>query len=70
LNDYDSKDWRQLYQAALLEPDVSKLPERIELASSAVKAKLQGLTGAGDSFEREILMDALRTLRTLRQERP
>jgi hypothetical protein len=70
LNDNDSKDWRQLYQDALLETSLSKLPERIDLASGAVQARLQELVGShDDSRERDILMDALRTLGALRREK-
>lgn len=68
--DNESKDWQQLYQDALFEADLSKLPQRIDLASNAVLAKMRDLaTSPNDSRERDILMDALRTLRTLRREK-
>jgi hypothetical protein len=69
--DSESKDWNQLYQNALLEVDGSKLAERIDLASNAVEARLRELTGlVDDSRQREVLMDALRTLQALRREIP
>jgi hypothetical protein len=69
--DNESKDWNQLYQDALLEVDGSKLAERIDLASNAVEARLQELARhIDDSRQRDILMDALRTLQTLRREIP
>lgn len=69
--DGESKDWNQLYQDALLEVDGSKLAERIDLASNAVQARLRELAGIpDDSRQRDILMDALRTLQALRREIP
>jgi hypothetical protein len=69
--DSESKDWNQLYQDALLEADGSKLPERIDLAFNAVQARLRELAGLpDDSRQRGVLMDALRTLQTLRREIP
>jgi hypothetical protein len=70
LDNAESKDWRQLYQAALIEADLSKLPERIEAASSAVQTRLRELVGLrDDSRQRDLLMDALRTLQALRREK-
>lgn len=69
--DNESKDWNQLYQDALLEVDGSKLAERIDLASNAVEARLQELARhIDDSRQRDVLMDALRTLEALRREIP
>ena len=69
--DNESKDWNQLYQDALLEVDGSKLAERIDLASNAVEARLQVLARhIDDSRQRDVLMDALRTLEALRREIP
>ena len=67
--DNENKDWNQLYQEALLELDGAKLAERIDLAANAVEARLRELAGlVDDSRQRNILMDALRTLETLRRE--
>ena len=67
--DNENKDWNQLYQEALLELDGAKLAERIDLAVNAIEARLRELTGlVDDSRQRNILMDALRTLETLRRE--
>jgi hypothetical protein len=66
-----NKDWRELYQDALLETDLSRLPERVELASEALQKNLRALTGSPEDFrQRDILLDALRTLHALRREKP
>jgi len=61
-----SRDWRPLYQAALLETEVAKLPEQItargtifDRIEESLKHSLPGEHGAMD--------DALRNLRTLRR---
>lgn len=69
--DSESKDWNQLYQDALLELDGSKLAHKIDLASSAIQARLRELGGARDETEqRKILTDALLTLQALSREIP
>ncbi|MGH9513889.1 MAG: hypothetical protein ACRD2U_17315 [Terriglobales bacterium] len=62
----DNADWIPLYQDALIETDLSILPAKIELAANAVQASLERF--AHDSRERDVLLDALRTLQALRRE--
>ncbi len=71
LSDGDSKGWRQLYQDALFEVDMSKLPAKIDMASNAVQAKLRRVAELReDSSQRNDLLDALQTLEALRRGRP
>jgi hypothetical protein len=37
--DRDTGSWRDLYKAAIFEPDVNKLPERIAAAESALTVR-------------------------------
>src|SRR5438105_5859473 len=57
--------WQELYNAAILEFDLARLPERVEAACQAIHQyrvrKRQGLSAA----ERNELDDALRVLFTL-----
>ena len=57
--------WQELYNAAILEFDLTRLPERVEAACQAIHQyrvrKRQGLSAA----ERNQLDDALRVLFTL-----
>ncbi len=39
LSDSETKDWRVLYQEALFEIDMEKLPARVELATKAVETR-------------------------------
>jgi len=59
--------WQALYRAALAEPDLNKLDDRIEVARSAIHKCLQQieLGDSSDSRERERLENALRALFTL-----
>jgi hypothetical protein len=60
-------DWWAFYQAALLEPDPVKLPERVERAYSAIQICLSAHPAAnGDQYQ--ALADALANLRVLRRE--
>ena len=61
-------NWRDLYRAALLELDPSKLAQRVAEAESAVTAKANELfrNGDGNSEESEDLSDALYALQALR----
>jgi hypothetical protein len=60
-------DWKPLYKAALLETDVTKLPQRITAARSAILDRIE------ESFTHSLLGehcamdDALRNLRRLAQ---
>ena len=59
--------WQELYNAAILEFDLARLPERVEAACHAIHQyrvqKRQSLSAA----ERKELDDALRVLFTLMQ---
>jgi len=60
-------NWRAFYQAALLELDPVKMPERIERAYSAIQICLNAHQN-GQSDEYQALADALANLRVLRRE--
>jgi hypothetical protein len=55
--------WLTLYKAALLEPDLQKMPERIVRASRALHERSRQLQGAGGHFgERLEIEYAIRNL--------
>jgi len=60
--------WRDLYQAAVLEPDLNKLAERIVEAETALTVRARELfyATADDIQEGESLDDAMCILRVLR----
>ena len=47
------KDWKEIYKAALLEDDSSKIPQRIAEAERALAARSGELFGASDEQIRE-----------------
>jgi hypothetical protein len=54
------------YQAALLELDPEKLPQRVEAAETAIFKRLQTISQGSDSkAERQVIEDALANLRVL-----
>ncbi|GEM_PF-3086917 len=59
--------WKQLLEAALLEFDNAKLPQRIETARITILQRLEAWRDGqqGDEREQLALRDALSTLRTL-----
>jgi len=62
----DWQQWKQLLQAALIEFDESKLPERIAQARSAVVKRTEELRCQQDhEQEKTELWDALNSLQTL-----
>jgi hypothetical protein len=66
--------WRELYKAALFEPDTARLPEHIARAESAIFARARQLfEQQGDHIEEEAALDdalyALRALRSCLQSR-
>jgi hypothetical protein len=61
-------DWRVSYQAALLELDPAKLPERIEQAYQAIRISMNLAHGGSNPAELQDLADALANLRVLRRE--
>ena len=62
------QSWKDLYQAAIFEPDLNKLPECIDEAEAALVISARELFyTAGDSAEeRESLDDAMCILHALR----
>jgi hypothetical protein len=64
-----SKDWKELYMAALFEDDSSKIPQRIAEAERALAARAVELFGAGgDQFrEQQAMENATYFLRLLRK---
>ena len=64
----DAESWKDLYQAAILEPDLSKLPERIATAEVALTVRARELfyPAADGAEEAESLDDAMCILHALR----
>ena len=62
--------WQDLYEAAVLEPDWSKLNERIQTAESAIKKRLHelSLNHGGTPEERQAIVDTLNSLNVLRAD--
>jgi hypothetical protein len=62
--------WQHDYQAALLELDPEKLPQRVEAAETAIFKRLQTISQGSDTrAERQAIEDALASLRVLKQEK-
>ena len=64
----DAQSWKDLYQAAMCESDVNKLPECIADAEAALvlRARQSFYTSGDSSEEQESLDDALCILHALR----
>jgi hypothetical protein len=64
-----SQRWKVLYQAAIAEPDLNKLPERLTEAEAALVARARELFYASgdDGEEGESLDSAMFILHALRQ---
>jgi len=60
-------DWKPLYEAALLETDVTKLPERITAARSAILDRIEETFVHSLPGEQRAMDEALRNLRSLAQ---
>jgi hypothetical protein len=63
----NSSNWKPLYEAALLETDTRKLPERITMARSAIFDRIEESFTQGLPGEHRAMDDALRNLRKLAQ---
>jgi hypothetical protein len=64
----EHSQWEELYRAALLELDVSRLAARIDLAEAAIQKRLQELKSSPDNArEQQAIQDAVQTLRALRR---
>jgi hypothetical protein len=60
-----STDWKQLYEAALLETDSDKLPERITTARSAILVRIEESFAHPLPGEHRAMDEALSDLRRL-----
>jgi hypothetical protein len=62
--------WQQSYQAAILETDNEKLPNRLQAAKAAIDNRLHDLQAdhGGTPEERQAITDALGGLNVLRRE--
>jgi hypothetical protein len=65
-----AEEWKSLYQAAILETDWSRIEGRIQVAESAIRARLYelSLNHGGTPEENEDIKDALTGLTVLRHE--
>lgn len=63
-------EWHEVYKAALLETDWSKMEERIQVAESAIEARKRELVldHGGTPDENQAIMDAISGLGVLRTE--
>ncbi len=61
----NSFDWKPLYEAALLETDVSKLAQRITVARIAILDRIEESLTSPLPSEHRAMDDALRNLRRL-----
>jgi inhibitor of KinA sporulation pathway (predicted exonuclease) len=61
----DNCDWKPLYKAALLETDVTKLPQRVTAARSAILNRIEESFTHSLLGEHRAMDDALRNLRRL-----
>ena len=61
----NSPDWKPIYEAALLETDGSKLPERITAARTAILDRIEESLTSPLPSEHRAMDDALRNLRRL-----
>jgi hypothetical protein len=59
-------DWRQMYVAALREPDLEKHPMRIAEAEKALMLRARELSAIGDIDEKQAVNDAFYALQALR----
>jgi hypothetical protein len=61
--------WQHEYQEALVEVDSDKLKGRVEAAEAAIYRRLQHLSqNSGDFAERQVIQDALHSLRVLKRD--
>ena len=62
--------WEEIYEAAVLETDFSRLPERIKAAQAAIDSRMQEMQGDhnGTPAERAAIQSALAGIRILKRE--
>jgi hypothetical protein len=57
------KQWLDVYKAALLEPDVQKMPKRIVVARTALQERLRDLQSGRGNYVEQLEIDyAIRNL--------
>jgi hypothetical protein len=61
-------NWRDLYKAAVLEVDPSKLEDRVKATERAIRVRIASLNGQISQDERSAMQDALSALNVLRHE--
>jgi hypothetical protein len=54
--------WRELYEAAILEVDLAKLPDRVEKARNSIQTTIVELSSQGKNEDSKRLLDALSVL--------
>jgi hypothetical protein len=64
---YEQWEWKPVYEAAVFECDLGKLPQRIIDAQKLVTERLQCLDGTLSDMERCALLDAQNVLCDLRK---
>ena len=64
--------WEEIYEAAVLETDFSRLPERIKAAQAAIDSRMKQMQGDHDGTpaERAAIQGALTGIRILKREAP
>ncbi len=60
-----SSDWEALYEAAIMEFDRAKLPQRITDAQNAITDRIE--SGKADASENQAMRDAMNALGDLRR---
>jgi hypothetical protein len=62
-------EWQNEYQAAFVELDLKRLPERVAAAESAIFNRIQVISQSSDhQAERQTIDDALAALRILKRD--
>ena len=62
---WDVQAWVRSYEAAVLEVDAKKVPQRIQVAEAAISSRLVELMKSTDHDEPDALHDALRVLQLI-----
>jgi len=62
------RDWKELYQSAMLETDLAKVPQRITEANRAILDRIEELLTNPTQGEHRALDNALRRLRVLQNK--
>lgn len=66
---WEPQPWVEPYQLAVNEMNGAELPERIQIAESAIATRIDELTKSREALELEALHDALQVLRLLQEFR-